>query len=70
MSYRPYSLSIPFLLILILLTVYALAWQGKVIDIINRDLIIVSRGDDEIEVRLYGLDTPEYDQTFGSKATG
>jgi len=68
MSSRLYFLSIPFFFILILLPISAPAWQGKVIDVIDGDSLTVLRGGDEIEVRLYGIDTPEYDQPFGSKA--
>lgn len=69
MSHRSYFLSIPFFFILILLPLYALALQGKLIDIIGRDSITVLQGNDEIEFRLYGLDTPEHDQPFGTKST-
>lgn len=69
MYFRPYFLSIYFIFILILLPIYALAWSGKVIDVIDGDSLIVLRGENEIEVRLYGIDSPAYDQPFGSEAT-
>ena len=45
------------------------AWSGKVVNVEDGDSIVVLRHHKEIEVRLYGIDVPEYDQPFGTKAS-
>jgi micrococcal nuclease len=46
------------------------AWQGKVVHVTDGDTIVVLTEDKEqVSIRLYGIDTPESRQPFGSKAT-
>ncbi len=46
----------------------ALAWQGKVVRVLDGDSILVKRGGRLYEIRLYGIDAPEYKQPFGRQA--
>jgi micrococcal nuclease len=60
-----------FLLILILtLSVpsFALAWTGKCVGVTDGDTITVMHNGVGEKIRLYGIDTPEKRQDFGSKA--
>lgn len=50
------------------LSVDVLAWQGKVVYISDGDTITVLRNQEQIKIRLYGIDTPEKGQDFGTKA--
>ena len=43
-------------------------FSAIVIKIIDGDSIVVTRGNKNIEVRLYGIDTPEWNQPFSSEA--
>ena len=43
-------------------------FQGKVIGISDGDTITVLHDGTQIKIRLYGIDTPERKQAFGSKA--
>ena len=59
------------LLLLILLTVspcLSWAWSGKVIGIADGDTITVLRDKEQVRITLYGIDTPELGQAFGTKA--
>jgi len=44
------------------------AWQGKVVRVLDGDSILVKRAGRLYEIRLYGIDTPEYKQPFGREA--
>lgn len=44
------------------------AWKGKVIKVIDGDSIVVRRGNETYEVRLYGIDAPEYRQPYSRSA--
>ena len=44
------------------------AWSGKVISIADGDTITVLRDKEQVRIRLYGIDTPELGQAFGTKA--
>ena len=44
------------------------AWQGKVVRVLDGDSILVKRGGRFHEIRLYGIDAPEYKQPFGLQA--
>ena len=44
------------------------AWSGKVIGIADGDTITVLRDKEQVKIRLYGIDTRELDQAFGTKA--
>jgi len=46
----------------------ASAWHGLVVKIIDGDSLRVQRNGKIIEVRLYGIDTPEYRQPYSNKA--
>ena len=45
-----------------------LAWQGKVVRVLDGDSLLVKRGGRLHEIRLYGIDAPEYKQPFGQQA--
>jgi endonuclease YncB( thermonuclease family) len=42
---------------------------GKVVAIKDGDSIIVLQDHTQYEIRLYGIDTPEFRQAFGNRAT-
>jgi len=44
------------------------AWHGYVVQVLDGDSIRVQRGRSIIEIRLYGIDCPEWGQPFGDKA--
>ena len=44
------------------------AWDGQVVKIIDGDSIQVRRNEKIYEIRLYGIDTPEYRQPYSNKA--
>ena len=44
------------------------AWSGKVVSIAEGDTITVLRDKEQVRIRLYGIDTPELGQAFGTKA--
>ncbi len=46
----------------------ALAWHGYVVKVLDGDSLRVKRGTKIYEVRLYGVDTPEYKQPYGGRA--
>jgi len=46
----------------------ALAWHGYVVKVLDGDSLRVKRGNKFYEIRLYGIDTPEYKQSYGKKA--
>jgi endonuclease YncB( thermonuclease family) len=47
----------------------AFAWSGDVVGVSDGDTITVLRnGQEQVKVRLYGVDTPESKQAFGTKA--
>ncbi len=46
----------------------AVAWQGKVVRVLDGDSILVKRAGRIYEIRLYGIDAPEYRQPFGKQA--
>ena len=48
----------------------AMAWQGRVTRVLDGDSLLI-RGKDRVhEIRLYGIDAPEYKQPFGRAARG
>lgn len=49
----------------------SLAWEAEVIRVIDGDSFKVRRVDtgEEVHIRLFGIDCPEYDQPFGNAAT-
>ncbi len=46
----------------------SLAWHGLVVKVLDGDSIRVKRGNRIIEIRLYGIDAPEYGQRYGDRA--
>ena len=46
----------------------ALAWEGIVVKVIDGDSLKVQRDGEIHEIRLYGIDTPEYRQPYSNKA--
>ncbi len=54
--------------LLLLIPAAAWAWSGPVVHIADGDTIIVLREGEDVRIRLYGIDTPESDQPFGSRA--
>ena len=56
-------------LLALLYATSAFAWQGKVIRIVDGDTIVVlNNQNQQVKIRLYGIDTPEKRQAFGQKA--
>jgi len=55
-------------LIIILLPCFSWAWSGKVIGIADGDTITVLRDNEQVRIRLYGIDCPERYQAFSKKA--
>jgi len=48
--------------------VYAETWRGTCKIVIDGDSLMVSHASGKKEVRLYGIDAPEYNQPYGSQA--
>ncbi len=46
----------------------AYSWQGYVVKVLDGDSLRVKRGKEVIEIRLYGIDCPEWGQDYGNKA--
>jgi len=44
------------------------AWEGVVVKVMDGDSLKVRRDGKIVEVRLYGIDTPEYKQPYSNKA--
>ena len=54
---------------LLLYAATAWAWSAKVVGITDGDTVTVLRpGNVQVKIRLYGIDTPERKQAFGTKA--
>ena len=43
-------------------------WDGYVVKVLDGDSLRIKKGNTIIEVRLYGIDCPEYGQDFGNRA--
>ena len=58
------------LVFLLSLPVHTWAWSGEVVGITDGDTITVlnSKTQEDVKIRLYGIDTPERGQAFGKKA--
>ena len=55
-------------LLLLLNCSSSLAWHGLVVKVLDGDSIRVKRGNRIVEIRLYGIDAPEYGQRYGDRA--
>jgi len=54
---------------LLLISQDASAWEGKVFGVADGDTVtVLSNNNDQIRIRLYGIDAPESAQAFGAKA--
>jgi endonuclease YncB( thermonuclease family) len=56
------------LLLGVLLVPAAHGWDGYVTRVLDGDSIRVRRGSKSVEIRLYGIDCPEWKQPYGNKA--
>jgi len=43
-------------------------WQAVCVNVLDGDSLVVAHEGVQTEIRLYGIDAPEYDQTFGRQA--
>lgn len=68
MSLPARSLTFFSFLFLLLLPQISSAWSGKVVRVKDGDTIVVSKGFKHVDIRLYGIDTPESSQRYGSNA--
>ena len=59
-----------FLFFLVLCPVSAFAWEGRVVEVMDGNTIVVEQaaGGDRVKIRLFGIDTPELRQPFGQEA--
>lgn len=54
----------------LLIPTLVFAWQGKVVNVTDGDTItVLTDAKQQVKIRLYGIDTPEHRQSFGSRAT-
>ena len=67
MRYKPLLFFL--LACLFLLPSQILALPGKVVEVTDVDTLVVNKDDTEVDVWLYGIDTPETDQPYGVRAT-
>lgn len=66
---QPIKISLMFVLSVILLSSSpCYAWQGKVVGITDGDSIRVLHDNQEIKIRLWGIDCPEKHQDYGNRA--
>ena len=61
-----------FALSLLVLSVSALAWEARVVDVADGDTITVEpiQGGNRVKIRLHGIDAPETKQSYGQAAKG
>ncbi|WP_223380893.1 thermonuclease family protein [Nitratidesulfovibrio sp. SRB-5] len=61
--------AVVFLLFLTFSAVLSFAWGGKVVGVSDGDTVtVLSSSHEQIRVRLYGIDAPESEQSFGAKS--
>jgi len=65
---RHFSIAVLGLLVLLGQPPAVSAWTGTVVKVIDGDSLVVRGKDDTVEIRLYGIDTPEYRQPYSNKA--
>jgi len=56
------------LLLLVAGSARAESWQGICVSVIDGDSLVVSQVRGKKEIRLYGIDAPEFDQPYGNQA--
>lgn len=61
-------LFISLIIVAVLFPAIAFSWTGEIIRIKDGDTIVVRKGSSNVDVRLYGIDTPESSQWYGQKA--
>jgi len=59
---------LPLLCLFLFPSTACLAWEGKVVRVIDGDTIIVIHQGKRVRVKLYGIDTPESTQWYGQNA--
>jgi endonuclease YncB( thermonuclease family) len=64
----PFFPSVILFFSLLLLPLQTLAWQGTVGKVADGDTITVLHGTEQVRIRLYGIDTPEKKQAYGTAA--
>lgn len=57
-----------FLLVFCLLPSMAMSWPGRVVSITDGDTLTVLRGQEQVKIRIYGIDAPERRQPWGDRA--
>jgi endonuclease YncB( thermonuclease family) len=68
--HHPVSYCSRLILLFLLLSIPAtcFSWSAKVVSVTDGDTITVIRDGHQVEIRLYGIDTPEMSQDYGQKA--
>jgi micrococcal nuclease len=62
------GLPVAFIVIFLLVPATAWPWTGKVIRVIDGDSLVASHSGRAVEIRLFGIDCPEWEQAFSRKA--
>lgn len=65
-----FAVFLPGLVLMLLSACPAPAWEGRVVRVLDGDSLQVERDGRLHELRLYGIDTPEYGQPYGDRARG
>ncbi len=56
------------MLFFICLAATAYGWEGRVVKVIDGDSLRVKKGKKTVELRLYGIDCPEWGQDYGNRS--
>ena len=62
------NIGLPLVLFVCLAAGQAAAWQGEVVRVLDGDSLLIRDKSRVHEIRLYGIDAPEYKQPFGRQA--
>lgn len=69
MTQRQFTFGLVMSLMYVLCAITPLyGWQGRVIQVIDGDTMVVMKGEESVNVRLYGIDCPEGNQASGREA--